>query len=485
MNELSWAARLWAVDLRSLALLRIAYGFILLLDLAIRATDLRAHYTDMGVAPRSSVLELDAHPGYWSLHFLNGTWTFQALLFGFAAVAATCMLVGYRTRWATLISWAMLISLHSRNIMVLDGGDIYLRCVFFWCLFLPWGARWSVDSCRPGAEPEQDHRYFGAGVLGYVLQLSLIYWVAVALKTGDPWRVDGSAVYYTLMVDQLTTPLAPLLLAQPAIMRFLTYATLGFELLGPFLYWLPGRFRMLGILSFMGMHLGFAAFMHLGVFGWVAVCSNLGLLPAEFWDRFERTSLFGWLRKGAARVGKQWAWPSQDDPRACALPADSWLVSAAALYVVLWNLTTIPGLKLPFRVPEAPGRILRVDQKWSMFAPRPLTGDGWYVIEADRMDGQKIDLFRGGAPVNWEKPRRVAAMYVNARWRKYMMNICQADLQDWRQYYGRYLTRNWNSTHKGNQRISGFRIYFMLEETLPNGTTAPVRKLTLWSHRCF
>lgn len=485
MTDNGWAARLWAVDLRSLALLRIAYGFILLLDLAIRATDLRAHYTDLGVAPRSAVLDLDGAPGYWSLHFLNGTWPFQAALFLLAAAAAVCLLVGYRTRLASLVSWLLLISLHSRNVMVLDGGDIYLRCLFFWCLFLPWGARWSIDSRRPGAEPEQDHRYFGPGVLGYTLQLSLIYWVAVLLKSGHPWRGDGSAVYYTLMVDQLTTPLAALLLAQPALMRFLTFATLWFELLGPFLYWLPGWFRLLGVSGFVAMHLGFAAFMHLGVFGWIAVCSHLGMLPPQFWERCERTALFARLRRLGDAVARRWPWSSGDGSPAPTLPPDPWLVTPLMIYVVLWNATTVPGLKLPFSFPETPGRMLRLDQKWSMFAPRPLTGDGWYVIEADRMDGRKIDLFRGGAPVNWDKPRRVAPMYVNARWRKYMMNICQEELKDWRLFYGRYLTREWNSTHGGDQRISGFRIYYMLEETLPNGTTAPVRKLTLWSHRCF
>jgi hypothetical protein len=474
--------RVWSLDLRSLALLRIMFGWILLLDLGVRAADLKAHYTDFGLAPRSAVTALDGHAGHFSLHFINGTWPFQALLFGLAALAALCLLVGYRTRVATFVSWLLLISLHTRNVMVLDGGDVYLRCVFFWCLFLPWGARWSIDSRNCGGDTSA-HEYWGAANLGYRLQLSLIYWVAVALKSGAPWRCEGSAVYYTMMVDQLTTPLAALLLASPGLMQFLTFATLAWELFGPFLWWLPGRARLLGVLGFVAMHVGFATFLHLGVFGWIAASSSLGLLPAQFWDRLERTTLYRWLERQAGALSRRWKWDGV--PPETVLPANPYLVGGFALYVVLWNLTTIPGIRLPLALSEHPGRLLRIDQKWSMFAPRPLTRDGWYVVEADCLDGRKIDLLRGGEPVRWDKPAHVASTYPNARWRKYMMNICQEELKDWRVYYGQYLTRWWNGSHDGNQRISGFRIYFMAEETLPNGATAPVQKVTLWTHRCF
>ena len=56
--------RMLSLDLRALALLRIAYGLVLLQDLVVRATDLQAHYTDYGLAPRSAVLELNTNPGF-------------------------------------------------------------------------------------------------------------------------------------------------------------------------------------------------------------------------------------------------------------------------------------------------------------------------------------------------------------------------------------------------------------------------------------
>ena len=479
---------MWRLDLRSLALLRICYGGLLIQDLAIRATDLGAHYTDFGVAPRATVLELDNHFAYWSLHMLNGTWTFALIMFVIAAFCSLCMLVGYRTRLATFLSWMLLVSMHTRNPVVLDGGDVYLRCVFFWGRFLPWGQRWSIDALRRRGAPPPTNDSFTLGGVGYVLQLSLVYWVAAALKTGVEWRVEGSAVYYALSLEQLTTPLAPWLLAQPALMRFLSFGTLYFEALGPFFLWLPGWFRMVGILGLSAMHLGFGLFMHLGVFALIGASSAFGTLPGAFWDRLERTGWWPKLHAAVRRAAGRWPLPGGGAlaPQPSSVGYDAICISLMG-YVVLWNLTTIPGIRLPFNFPDAVGRFLRIDQRWNMFAPKPLVEDGWFVIEADRMDGAKIDLFQDGAPLTWDKPQRVASTYKNARWRKFIMNLWVLELSAWRLPYGQYLTRWWNGSHEGNMRVKTFKIWYMLEVTRPPsvGGTMPLQKQLLWSHQCF
>ena len=67
---------LFGVDLRSLALFRIAVALVLLADLAIRATDLVAHYTDAGVLPRATLLATARFARYAPLYLLSGspTW---------------------------------------------------------------------------------------------------------------------------------------------------------------------------------------------------------------------------------------------------------------------------------------------------------------------------------------------------------------------------------------------------------------------------
>ena len=55
-------------------------------------------------------------------------------------LAALALVLGYRTRWAVVISLVMLISLHNRAPLVLQGGDNLLLLVLFWMCFLPIGS---------------------------------------------------------------------------------------------------------------------------------------------------------------------------------------------------------------------------------------------------------------------------------------------------------------------------------------------------------
>jgi hypothetical protein len=86
--------RRFAVDRRSLAAFRIALGLVLLVDIARRARDSTAFYTDAGVLPRE--LLGTVAPGYEavSLHALSGGLWLQSLLFALAAAAALALLVG-------------------------------------------------------------------------------------------------------------------------------------------------------------------------------------------------------------------------------------------------------------------------------------------------------------------------------------------------------------------------------------------------------
>ena len=55
-------------------------------------------------------------------------------------------MIGYRARLATIACWFLVMSIHNRNPMILSAGDILLRLLLFWAMFLPLGARYSVDA---------------------------------------------------------------------------------------------------------------------------------------------------------------------------------------------------------------------------------------------------------------------------------------------------------------------------------------------------
>ena len=103
----SFLKNLFSFDLRSLALFRVGLALLILGDLIHRSFDLRAFYTDFGVLPRWVLIQNSDH--CLSLHAMSGSLAFQIVLFLIAAGFALMLLIGYRTRMATVVSWILII----------------------------------------------------------------------------------------------------------------------------------------------------------------------------------------------------------------------------------------------------------------------------------------------------------------------------------------------------------------------------------------
>ncbi len=125
--------------------MRIGVAVILLIDLCIRATSLTEHYTQNGSVPFS--LELSYwKQGYFSLFQFCDAYWFAILIFIATAFVYLFLLVGYKTKLVTFLSWFLLTSLQNRNTLVLQGGDDLLRLLLFFGIFLDWGNFYSIDS---------------------------------------------------------------------------------------------------------------------------------------------------------------------------------------------------------------------------------------------------------------------------------------------------------------------------------------------------
>lgn len=284
---------LFGIDLRSLALFRMGLALLIISDLINRGSDLKAHYTDWGLLPRSVLLEKFWKPWNFSIHLLNGLVELQFVLFLFAGALAIALFIGYRTRLTTVLSWILLISLHSRNPMVLQGGDVLFRLLLFWGMFLPLGATYSIDSALNLSPPNSSKRVLSVGTFAMLLQVGFVYWFTFLLKDHSIWK-NGEAIYYAFSIDQFTAPLGYVLYEYPAVMKALTYATLGLEGFGPFLAFVPfwtGIFRLLAVLFFIGFHFGLLMTMELGLFPYIGMVAWFVFIPSWFWDK-----LFAWIK---------------------------------------------------------------------------------------------------------------------------------------------------------------------------------------------
>jgi hypothetical protein len=120
-----------------------------------------------------------------------------------------------------------------------------------------------------------------------------------------------------------------------------------------------------------------------------------------------------------------------------------------------------------------------------MFSPYPMTDDGWYVIEGKLRNNQVVNVWRPELSVSYEKPSSVSSMYPTQRWRKYMMNLWSVENAPHRLYFGRYLCRSWNSSHAEDEQLMTFNIYYMREDTLPDGSEKTPERVAIWNHYCF
>jgi len=300
---------IFGADLRSLATFRIVLALLVLADLANRATDLSAHYTDAGIMPRTVLVEQVLSPWAFSLQLMNGGELFQWLLFGVAAFAALGMLVGYRTRLMTFVVWLLLLSIQLRNPLLNGSESPMLRMLVFWGMLLPLGAYWSVDRTR-SALPRPSPRFLSLATFGLFMQIAFVYWFSAALKSGPEWRTDYTALYYALSLDQLATPIGHLLLDFPSLLQVLTFATFVLEALGPLLLFCPfftGPVRTGAALAFMSLHFGIWLTMDIGIFPWISafcmVCFFPHLVLGQGFDAPLRAVAAGRARPPPATAG--------------------------------------------------------------------------------------------------------------------------------------------------------------------------------------
>ena len=454
-------------------------GALLLVDLATRASDLTDHYTDAGVLPRPALRALSGRLGPLSLHVLSGGAAFQAALFALAAVAASLLLVGWHTRLATAASWILLASLHVRNPAILDGGDLLACLLLLWGIFVPLGARFSLDAARRGS-PSPD-TVVSLGTVGLTLQILVIYWVSAIWKTRYPDWIDGSALQYVLQEADTATRFGLALVPHPHLLRALTYAVLGLELVGPFLLLsplVPGPVRATAVLAFVGLHVGILLSIKLVMFPFCASVSTLVFLPASFWDRAAASRLGQFF---AAIAGK-WQ-PSSREPTSPSFAPRSLDALAGVLLGCLAWLNAgelYPALRMPRKLASIAAR-LRIGQQWAMYAD-DREARGWIVIPGRLDDGTSIDLARGDVPVVWDKPAVASESYRSGRWWAYMWGVVYDSTLP--RPLAAYLCRSWNATHVAPRRLDALEVVWMREEALAGGGLHEPTAVSRWKEAC-
>ena len=281
----------FSLDSRSLALFRVAAALILLVDfLFTRLPYFRLFYTNKGLLPIRDLLRKNS---FWaetsSLNFVSSSEFYQLALAALALICFAALLIGYKSKWALLLSWILLASFQSRNFLILNSGDTLLGLLMFWALCLPLGKHFSFESALSG-KTQKPFSVFSFNSVFFIFQILLVYVFTYIMKTDPVWK-NGQAVYYALSLDNFRTSYGDILFSYPQLMRVLSLITYYVvENLTPFLFLFFGffwRFRVFLILMLCVFHLSLGLFLHLGLFSWICIAGWLAFLPPEFWERIK------------------------------------------------------------------------------------------------------------------------------------------------------------------------------------------------------
>ena len=120
---------MFGLDYRSLALLRIGLGLILLANLYVTLPDLRALYTDEGVLPRTILLSSPDRLASQSLYMASGDSWYVYTLFALQVVLAVLLMLFWRARSP---DW------HARDLV----DPVFLMAVVGWILGFATGRFW-------------------------------------------------------------------------------------------------------------------------------------------------------------------------------------------------------------------------------------------------------------------------------------------------------------------------------------------------------
>src|SRR4051812_29213927 len=135
------------ISARPLGAFRIAFGLLVLANLAVAAVDLDYWYTGAGLLQGAEAREV-AGPLRPSVLQWGPDPVSVRIWFAATALAAVGLTVGWHTRVMGILVYLAMLQIHHRNIVTNSGADALLLILAFYVMLSPSGAAYSLDARR-------------------------------------------------------------------------------------------------------------------------------------------------------------------------------------------------------------------------------------------------------------------------------------------------------------------------------------------------
>jgi len=286
----------------TLALVRIAFGALVLAWAVSLAHDAYPFFTDSGLLATPE-FEDEAVATWGPLDWVD-TRTAVAIGVAVLALASLALAAGLFTRIAAVVVFLGLLSFERRNPFVFNSGDGLLKVIAFYMMLAPAGASLSLDRLRQGPRAFWEFPRRAPWALRLMqVQLSIVYLSSVWTKlAGTTWN-DGTAVSFAVRLEDLQRFAAPSWIASDALTaNVVTYAALGIEAAVGVLVW-NRKLRPWVLGLGVALHLGIELTIRVGFFSYGLLVLYLAFVSpdvASRWIRATRDRVAAWTRRPRA-----------------------------------------------------------------------------------------------------------------------------------------------------------------------------------------
>jgi hypothetical protein len=261
----------------TLAVLRVAYGVLLLWWTTTLSLDATTFFSRSGILP-----DRPTEPWTWTVFDLVGSDAAVSIVIALLFWAAVFLIFGFHTRLAAVVAFVAVVSLHRRNPFVFQAGDNLLRAFSFYFMFAPAGAALSIDRWRRARARFWEFPPRPVWALRLIqVQLSILYLFSVWEKLrGTTWN-DGTAASWSMRVQELVRLELPRWITESLLVsNLITYGTLAVELALAVLIW-NRRARPWVLAAGVILHLGIDLTMRVGFFSLVVLLYYVAFVPPE------------------------------------------------------------------------------------------------------------------------------------------------------------------------------------------------------------
>jgi vitamin K-dependent gamma-carboxylase-like protein len=277
------------MDARPLAVMRIAYAVLLLINMLVLAPDLELWFSESGVLPLVASRQI-VDPDTWTLFSWLPTSTSVLWACYFVCLAQIVLLgLGVWSRFQAACLFVWLISFHHRFIILFDGEDILFRLLVFFFILAPISDFYSVDAwwARRRGKVPPPRAVWPLRLIQ--IEISLIYASTVLLKlSGTDW-VSGDALYYVSRLDDLYGhfPAPSFVFESILLVRLLSWSVLLVEGVTPFVLWFRETRRTALVIAF-AFHFATDWAMNLFLFQWLMMVGLLSFTVPADWAVLKR-----------------------------------------------------------------------------------------------------------------------------------------------------------------------------------------------------